>query len=201
MVDEGERRIAHGWLLGGGGGEEMLEAAAAVPPGMAARVGLCRIAVRERLEGAGVVSAWSRTERGFDIELAAGGIEPHEVALELLRCVGQALWEKLPEPERAAYLKLLEAEIEAGVSGEIDEDALERKRALFASRGAARNPRLLLEYAAASFAGTAAEYAHALWHDVTVRVGPEHLEAAWLRRRLEFLARRFPPAPGRRLFA
>jgi hypothetical protein len=195
-----ERRLAHGWLLSGGQGEEIREAAAAVPPEMAARVGFCRIIVRERL-AADVVSAWSRTGRGFDIELAAQGMEPHDVALEMLRCVGQVLWEKLSGAERAAYLKLLEAEIASGVSGEIDEEAVERKGALLASIEAARNSKLLLEYAAVSFAGTAAEYAHALWHDVTVRAGPEHLGAAWLRRRLEFLARRFPPARGRRLFA
>jgi len=203
----GGERLPYGWRLLGSGvaGAETVRnflrpALKAAPPEIAARLGFCRVAVRPELQGERVTSAWTRTALGFDIELAAEGIEPHDLALELLRCLGQALWEKLREPERAAWLKLLEAEIAAAVEGEIDEDALERKRALFANREAARDPGLLLEYAAASFAGTVAEYIHALWHDVTVRAGAERLPAAWLRRRLEFLARRYPPAHGRRLF-
>ena len=44
------------------------------------------------------------------------------------------------------------------------------------------------------------QYIHSLWHDVTVRTSEEHLPAQWLRRRLEFLARWFPPDRGHRLF-
>jgi hypothetical protein len=94
----------------------------------------------------------------------------------------------------------LSAEIEAGVSGEIDEEALAEKRALLGSRVSARSRRRLERYARASFAGTAAEYIHCLWHDVTVRSGPEHLPAPWLRRRLQMLAGWFPPNRGYRLF-
>jgi hypothetical protein len=97
-------------------------------------------------------------------------------------------------------LKLVAAEIEAGVPGEIDEAALREKRVLFSSRASARSPARLELYAQASFGGTVAEYIHCLWHDVTVRSGSEHLPAPWLRRRLELLASWFPPDRGHRLY-
>jgi len=55
-------------------------------------------------------------------------------------------------------------------------------------------------YGAASFAGTAAEYIHCLWHDVTIRSGRDFLPARQLKARLDLLSRWFPPAPGHRLF-
>lgn len=78
---------------------------------------------------------------------------------------------------------------------------MELKRALLASRAAARDAALIENYAAASFAATLAEYVHCLWHDVTVRAGPACLDPAVLRRRLELFALWFPPGRGRRLFA
>ena len=61
-------------------------------------------------------------------------------------------------------------------------------------------PGSLERYAAASFAATVAEYIHSLWHDVAVRTETEHLPAPWLRRRLDMLARWFPPGRGYRLY-
>jgi hypothetical protein len=84
------------------------------------------------------------------------------------------------------------------VAGEIDEDALEHKRRLIGAGG--RDSTLLERFGFAAFAGTAAEYVHCLWHEVTVRQGPDHLPPQWLRRRLELLAGWFPPNPGNRLF-
>ena len=133
--------------------------------------------------------------------VATEGVSHHDLALELLLCVGQALWERTIPGEREAYWKLLGEEIEEGVSGEIDEQALTEKSALLASRASARSRRRFDRYARASFAGTAAEYVHCLWHNVKVRRGPEHLSARWLRRRLEMLARWFPPDRGYRLFS
>ncbi len=86
------------------------------------------------------------------------------------------------------------------MSGEIDEQALEEKRSLLASRVHARSRRQLARYGRAAFAGTTAEYVHCLWHDVTVRTGPDHLPAPQLRRRLELLAGWFAPDRGYRLF-
>jgi len=70
-----------------------------------------------------------------------------------------------------------------------------------ASAAASRSMRHLEAYARASFAGTAAEYVHALWHDVTARSGPDYLDAGRLRIRLKLLASIFPPDAGYRLFS
>ncbi len=128
-------------------------------------------------------------------------MEPHDVAMEMLLCVGQILWEETAPAEQQQWLEQLRREIDAGVTGEIDDQALECKQRLLATAASARSRRRLTAYARASFAGTAAEYVHCFWHDVTIRTGPEHLPAEWLRARLQLLARWFPPSPGRRLFA
>ena len=171
---------------------------------MAARLGPCRVTFAPRLETtsrAALASRWTETNGQFEIAVATDGVSHHDLALELLLCLGQALWERTILGEREAYWKLLGEEIEAGVTGEIDEQALREKRQLLASLTAARSMRRFERYARSSFAGTAAEYIHALWHDVTIRSGPEHLPASWLRRRLELLARWFPPGAGYRLFS
>jgi hypothetical protein len=95
---------------------------------------------------------------------------------------------------------LLCDEISMGIEGEIDEQALDEKRSLFESRSHAKSGQRLTRYGRSSFAGTAAEYVHCLWHEVTVRTGPDYLPVVPLRRRLELMARWFPPNRGYRLF-
>jgi hypothetical protein len=172
----------------------------AVPATLASRLGCCRITLPLRLEDPELGSRWIETGEALEIEVATEGIEPHDVAMELLLCLGQALWENVGGADRSAYLRLLRDEIEAGVSGEIDEQALCEKRLVLAGPLSARSRRRMERYASASFAGTVAEYVHCLWHDVTIRTGPDHLPAPWLRRRLEMLAGWFPPGRGYRLF-
>jgi len=173
----------------------------AVPEGLASRLGPCRILLLPHLADPEATSQWTATGTGLEVEVAVSGAEPHDLALEALLCLGQALWESTTREERAAWLKLLDAEMRENVAGEIDEEAMEEKRRLLGSRTLARSPRRLLRYAGVAFASTLAEYIHALWHDVTVRSGPEHLPAECLRRRLELFERWFPPRTGRRLFA
>jgi hypothetical protein len=204
----GSLRLAHGWRLAARPDvpEEIIRdfirpPVRAVPRALAARLKHCRISLPSHLTSASSASQWVQTTAGVDIAVASQGIDGHELALELLLCLGQALWEIALAAEREAYLKLIGAEIEAGVPGEIDEESLREKQALLSSRAAARSPTRLERYASASFASTVAEYIHCLWHDVTIRTGREHLPAAWLRRRLELLARWFPPDRGHRLFA
>ena len=120
--------------------------------------------------------------------------------MELLLCLGQALWQRLSPEQLQAYWQLLDSEFQAGISGEIDEDALGEKQALLASRISATSDRRLERYGRASFAGTAAEYVHSLWHDVEVVSGPEHLPAQQLGRRLELLSGWFPPDRGHKLY-
>jgi hypothetical protein len=68
------------------------------------------------------------------------------------------------------------------------------------TRSHANSDRELESYDRASFAGTAAENVHCLWHDVSIRIGPDYLPAEALRRRLELIRRWFPPDRGHHLF-
>lgn len=205
-MQSGQLRLAHGWTLNPGSGasralvcEFIRPAVKAVPSTMARRLGFCRSTLLAEAKP-GVASRWTITDSGLEVSLATAGVEAHDVAMELLLCLGQALWERLSEAELCAYWLLLREEIGKGVEGEIDEQALEEKRSLFASRANAESAARLMRYGRASFAGTAAEYVHSLWHDVTVRTGPDYLPAPQLRRRLELLAGWFPPDRGYRLF-
>jgi len=92
--------------------------------------------------------------------------------MELLVCVGQALWEELCEAERRAWWRLLDEEINSDFKGEIDEQALRAKSALLRGPVSARSSRRLERYGQAAFAGTVAQYIHSLWHDVQVRKAP-----------------------------
>lgn len=171
----------------------------AVPSSMARRIGACRISLAAEA-AADVTSQWTITNSGLEVSVTTTGFEEHDVAMELLLCLGQALWERLSDRELRAYWMLLCDEISMGIEGEIDERALEEKRTLFESRSHANSGRRLTPYGRSSFAGTAAEYVHSLWHEVTIRTGPDYLPALPLRRRLELMARWFPPDRGYRLF-
>jgi hypothetical protein len=63
-----------------------------------------------------------------------GGCDEHDAVMESLLCFGQALWPKLSDAELRAYWTLLDQEISEGITGEIDEQALEQKHALLAGR-------------------------------------------------------------------
>ena len=199
-------RLAHEWELVRGPGmsdalvrEFIRPSVRAMPSSLARRLGCCRIWFPAEV-AASVASRWTMTDGGLEISVTTEGIEEHDIAMELLLCLGQALWEKLSDAEFRAYWILLSEEIGAGIEGEIDEQALGEKRSLLKSRSHATGVRRLARYIRASFAGSAAEYVHCLWHEVTVRTGPDYLPAAQLRRRLELLARWFPPDRGYRLF-
>jgi hypothetical protein len=143
------------------------------------------MSVVEDLGRPSVASRWTATDLGLEISLATAGRDDHDIAWELLLCLGQALWEKLSYSQRKAYWLLLDDEISAGTPGEIDEDALKQKRLLLSNRNIAGSSSRLERYGSASFAGMAAEYVHCLWHDVTVRTGPAflpavgHFDAVW----------------------
>jgi hypothetical protein len=201
------RGISHGWQLQAANeipaeliSDFIRPAVRAIPPVMARQLGRCRVFLVENLGLPSIASRWTLTDTHLEIRLAAAARESHDIALELLECVGQALWETLAESQRKAYWMLLDDEIGAGVTGEIDEDALEEKNRLLSGPGSAASGRRLERYGAASFSGTAAEYVHSLWHDVTVRTGPGFLPADSLRRRLELVARWYPPGRGYRLY-
>jgi hypothetical protein len=171
--------LAHRWTLLRSPGlshalvrEFIRPAVRAVPASMARRLGHCRISFE--IADATVASRWTETEAGLEVSVMTAGSEDHDIAMELLLCVGQALWEKLSDGELREYWLVLDEEIRAGISGEIDEQALEEKRSLLASRVHSRSRRELARYGRAAFAGTAAEYVHCLWHEVTARTGPDY---------------------------
>ena len=199
-------RLAHKWILHRDSGisESLVRdfirpAVRAVPSSMAHRLDPCRIALLAQAEP-DVTSRWSTTNSVLEVSLTTGEFEKHDIAMELLVCLGQALWERLSAGELSAYWTVLREEIDSGIEGEIDEQALDQKRFLLESRPHANSARHLESYGSSSFAGTAAEYVHCLWHDVSIRSGVDYLPAEPLRRRLKLIARWFPPDRGYRLF-
>jgi hypothetical protein len=198
--------LTHGWILTCGTDmpqslvrEFIRPAVRAVPSTLARRLGACRISLSAEV-AADMASRWTTADSGLEVSVTTQGFEEHDVAMELLLCLGQTLWERLVGAELRAYWMLLCDEVSAGIEGEIDQPALEEKRSLFRRRSHAGRAERLTRYGRASFAGTAAEYVHCLWHEVTVRTGPDYLPAHPLRRRLELMARWFPPDRGHRLF-
>ena len=199
-------RLAHRWILSGNSGiseslvrEFIRPAVRAVPSSMAQRLGPCRISLLAQAE-ADITSQWTTTPSALEVSVTTSELEEHDIAMELLVCLGQALWERLSVAELRAYWTILWDEINLGIEGEIDEQALDKKRSLFESRSHAKSAHHLQSYGCASFAGTAAEYVHCLWHDVSIRSGANYLSAEPFRRRLELMARWFPPDRGHRLF-
>ena len=199
-------RLAHKWILSSDSGiseslvrEFIRPAVRAVPSSLARRLGPCQIALLAQAE-ADVTSRWTATASALEVSVTTDEFVGHDIAMELLVCLGQALWERLSVAELSAYWTILQDEINSGIEGEIDEQALDEKRSLLESRSHANSARHLESYGCASFAGTAAEYVHCLWHDVSIRSGADYLPAKPLRRRLELLARWFPPDRGHRLF-
>lgn len=172
----------------------------AIPPSMVRQFVGCHVSIVDDLGRRSVASRWTMTDTRLEISLATAASEGQDIALELLVCLGQALWERLTSDQRKAYWLLLNDEIRAGIPGEIDEEALRQKGLLLSSRDSATSRRRLERYGSASFAGTAAEYVHSLWHDVSVRTGSRFLPAKQLQRRLELLAGWYPPGRGFRLF-
>src|SRR5260370_4670087 len=141
-------RIAHGWrvcaadeLSGTLISDFIRPAVHAVPPGMARQLGRCEVSLVEHLGSPSIASRWTLTDTGMEVSLAMVAGDGHDIALELLVCVGQALWEKLSQSQRKAYWLLLDDEISAGVPGEIDEEALKQKNLLLSRRSTATSRR------------------------------------------------------------
>jgi hypothetical protein len=186
----------------------------AVPVGIAQRLGKVRVLAvayiacletgdvvcRHKPEGEAHTAAWVETPERINLLLACRELDAHDTGFELLGSMAELLRPRLTPSEVGAYGQILEEEIRHGVRGEIDEDALNAKQVYLASRTGRRSRAQFERYRDVSFASTAAEYIHGLWHDVQIRVGPEHLPVAQLRRRMDLMAELFPPNPGYRVF-
>ncbi len=186
----------------------------AIPAAIAQRLGKMRVLAvayiacletgdvisRQKPSGEAHTAAWVETPERINLLLACRELDAHDTGFELLGSVAELLRPRLKASEIAAYNQMLEEEIRHGVRGEIDEDALNAKNGYLPARAGRRSRAQFERYRDVSFVSTAAEYVHGLWHDVQIRVGPEHLPIAQLRRRMDLMAELFPPNPGYRVF-
>lgn len=186
----------------------------AVPTAVAQRLGKVRVLAvayiaclesgdvitRVKPKGEAHTAAWVETPERINLLLACRELDAHDTGFELLGSVAELLRPRLTRAEEAAYRQLLEEELRHGVRGEIDEEALSAKQGYLASRPGKQLRAQFDHYRDVSFISTAAEYIHGLWHDVQIRVGPDHLPIAQLRRRMDLMAELFPPNPGYQVF-
>ena len=214
--------LAHGWEMHAAypltpAEERMIvrEPAQAVPEAAAKHLGKVRVLVVPYLvcsesgdsvstvkpEGETHTAVWVEASDQINLVLAGRELNSHDVGFEFLASVAELVRARLSAAEMARYGKLLDEELQRGVTGEIDEDTLAAKQRLLTYQTWRRRRAQFDRYCDTSFAGTLAEYMHGLWHDVQIRVGPEHLPLPALRRRLELLTEMFPPNPGYHLFA
>ena len=192
------------------------EPAQAVPASIAERLGKVRVLVVPWiacLESGDEVSfakpkgdthsaVWIETSERIHLVLPSKELEPHDTGLEFLASLAELLRPRLTSAELARYSEVLEEELRSGIAGEIDEDSRGAKQPLIGRRARRkRNPEVFEHYRDISLVSTTAEYIHGLWHDVQIRLGPEHLPVAQLRRRMGLLAEMFPPNEGYALFA
>jgi len=186
----------------------------AVPTAIAQRLGKLRVLAvayiacletgdvvsRQKPKGEAHTAAWVETPERINLLLACRELDAHDTGFELLGSVAELLRPRLTHSEVTAYSEILEEEMRHGVRGEIDEDALNAKQVYLPTRTGRRFRAQFERYRDISFVSTTAEYIHGLWHDVQIRVGPEHLPVAQLRRRMELMAELFPPNAGYRVF-
>ncbi|HLI30128.1 MAG TPA: hypothetical protein VKV79_03380 [Terriglobia bacterium] len=192
------------------------EPADAVPEPLAARLGKLRVLAVPYVgcfeagdavcfakpAGETHTAVWLEAEGRTHLILACREVDAHDTGFEFLASVAQISLPKLAPQDLAKYARLLEEELRQSVSGEIDKEALAAKESYlkFGSSAAAKTAQFE-KYRDVSLASTLAEYMHGLWHDVQIRVGPEHLPVEQLRLRMMSLAEIFPPNPGYNLFA
>ncbi|MEJ2009081.1 MAG: hypothetical protein P8Z30_13160 [Acidobacteriota bacterium] len=191
------------------------EPAQAVPEAIARRLGKLRILLVPFVacfptgdmvafanpDGEKHSTVWLESKNRIDLVVACRDLDAHDTGCEFLASIAELLRARLTSEELERYTSLLVEELRSGFEGEIDEDAYEAKRPLrrrgrWSSTGA-----MFTKYRDISFTSTCGEYMHGLWHDVQIRLGPEHLPVPALRKRMTLLADLFPPNPGYRLFA
>ena len=215
-------RVAHDWDMHSAvaltPSEErtmVREPARAVPQTIARRLGKLRILLVPFIacfptgdvvafsnpEGEKHSAVWLENKGRIDLLVSCRDLDAHDSGWEFLASVAELLRARLTADELERYTSLLQEELVMGFEGEIDEEAYEAKQALRKRGRWSRTGPQFLKYRDVSFTGTCAEYMHGLWHDVQIRVGPEHLPVSVLRKRMTLMADLFPPNPGYQLFA
>lgn len=192
------------------------EPAQAVPASIAERLGKIRVLVVPYVacfETGDLVSfakpkgethsaVWVESSERIHLILPCRELDPHDTGLEFLASIAELLRPRLQSHELERFSQLLEAELHGAVPGEIDEDTRAAKQPLTGNRPRRkRSLELFAHYRDIAFVSTAAEYMHGLWHDVQIRLGPEHLPFPQMRLRMTLFAELFPPNPGYSLFA
>jgi len=191
------------------------EPARAVPQAIARRVGKLRILLvpfvacspsGDRVafsnpQGEKHSAVWLENRNRIDLVLASRDLDPHDTGWEFLASVAELLRVRLTPEEVSRYTSMLKEELSQGFEGEIDEEAYQAKQPLRRRNLWSRTGPQFLKYRDVSFTSTCAEYIHGLWHDVQIRLGPEHLPVPVLRQRMILMAEMFPPNPGYELFA
>lgn len=190
------------------------EPAHAVPDRLAERIGKLRVRVVPYIgcfpsgdvvsfskpSGETHTAVWVETDGRTDLVLACREADAHDTGFEFLASVAQLAVAKLGPAETEPYARLVEDELRRGVGGEIDKEALDAKQTCLKEKGASKSA-ALEHYFQVSLTSTLAEYMHGLWHDVQIRIGPEHLPVENLRKRMIMLSEIFPPNTGYDLFA
>jgi len=147
-------------------------------------------------------AVWVESSERIDLVLPCRELDAHDTGFEFLATVAELLRPRLTSQEIERYSQLIETELKGEVPGEIDEEALAAKQQIGGSGFRRKFTREHFErYRDASFASTVAAYMHGLWHDVQIRVGPEHLPVPQLRRRMMLMAEMFPPNSGYEVFS
>jgi hypothetical protein len=189
------------------------EPAQAVPDAIAARVGRIRVLLVPYISCAAQTDAvcfskptsdthtsvWVDVDGVTNVLLACREMDAHDTGFELLACMAELVRPQFRQDEIHQFDSLLWEELDLSFAGEIDEEALRAKKALN-SGNRRRNHEEFEKYRDVALVGTLAEYMHGLWHDVQIRVGPDHLPVPQLRRRMELMARLFPPNEGYHVF-
>ena len=215
-------RLAHDWemhaavVLSPSEERTMVrEPARAVPQAIARRLGRLRILLvpfvacfptgdmvaYSNPEGEKHSAVWLENKSRIDLVLACRDLDPHDTGWEFLASVAELLRARLTADELERYTAQLQEELGKGFDGEIDEEAYDAKHLLRRHGRWVRTGQQFLKYRNLSFTSTCAEYMHGLWHDVQIRLGPEHLPVSVLRKRMTLMAEMFPPNPGYELFA
>jgi hypothetical protein len=214
--------LAHGWeihsMITLAPAEErtmVREPAQAVPAAIAQRIGPLRVLVVPYIacvesgdvictvkpKGETHTAAWVETSERTSLLLACREVDAHDTGFEFLASVAEVMRPHLTSSELSQYEDLLNEELRHGVRGEIDEESVAAKQSLLAISSWRRSRSQYERYRDVSLVSTVAEYMHGMWHDVQVRVGPEHLPLQQLRRRMVLMSNLFPPNPGYAVFA
>jgi len=147
-------------------------------------------------------AVWVESNERIHLVLPCRELDAHDTGFEFLASIAELLRPRLSAQELDRYSQLLEAELQSGVHGEIDEESFTAKRQVSGSRFRRRLSHEHFDhFRDVSFVSTAAEYMHGLWHDVQIRVGGDHLPVPELRRRMILMSEMFPPNEGYQVFS